>query len=483
MSSDVPAIRDAKLPAKGMDNAAVQLLLQQLDQLKPDLLPMPAHCISRLDEHTKNIYITMLAAMAMADKSVTDNEARLLHLLQKSLGMDPAATRIFEQAHQWESSDLKDFFRAIREAELDKTFMLDAIILLRLDGPINDAATALLGEMAELMEMEESDIRGLTGLACKILGLPGKTDMPFAWNPYFFGHWHPFLYKRKKIEASLVHTFTGHSDSVNSVAFSPDGKNILSGSADQRLMLWDLVSNANTKTFTGHSGQIYSVTFSPDGKSILSGSWDDTIKLWDLASGKAIKSIAIGSDVNDAAFSPDGKSILSGSDNSLKLWDSASGKNVSNFSGHSGYIFSVTFSPDGKNILSGSQDNSIKLWDTASGKEIKSFTGHGGYVQTVTFSPDGKRVLSSSNDGSIRLWDIDSGNELGNIISNGSKIAFNGILILSFTDKILKVWDIQSKKLLHSFESDNPVNSVSLSPLGDYALSGHHNGEVKLWKL
>ncbi|MFB2898496.1 caspase family protein, partial [Aerosakkonemataceae cyanobacterium BLCC-F50] len=159
-------------------------------------------------------------------------------------------------------------------------------------------------------------------------------------------------------------TFTRHQDSVYAVAFSPDGKTILSGSDDKTLKLWD-TSGKLLKTFTGHQGYVNAVAFSPDGKTILSGSDDKTLKLWDT-SGKLLKTFrGHQNSVNAVAFSADGKTILSGSDDkTLKLWDT-SGKLLQTFRGHQNSVNAVAFSADGKTILSGSDDKTLKLWDTS----------------------------------------------------------------------------------------------------------------------
>jgi parallel beta-helix repeat protein len=162
-----------------------------------------------------------------------------------------------------------------------------------------------------------------------------------------------------------VTTLTGHTDPVRSVAFSPDGRLLASGSYDNTIKLWEVASGREVRTLTGHTGDVTSVAFSPDGRLLASGSVDDTIKLWDVATGREVRTLSgHTSDVNSVAFSPDGRLLASGSDDkTIKLWDVATGSLVRTLSGHTSDVNSVAFSPDGRLLASGSDDNTIRLWD------------------------------------------------------------------------------------------------------------------------
>ncbi len=304
------------------------------------------------------------------------------------------------------------------------------------------------------------------------------------------------LLRANQVIGHLQATWQGHSGSVSSVAFSPDGRRVFSGSGDNSLRLWDLATGKPLgQPWQGHSDLVYSVAFSPDGRRVVSGSRDNNLRLWDAASGKPLGEPWQGhSDwVFSVAFSPDGRRVVSGSiDNSLRLWDAATGKPLGEpWQGHSSTVISVAFSPDGRRVVSGSRDNSLRLWDAATGQPLgEPWQGHSDWVNSVAFSPDGRRVVSGSADNSLRLWDAATGQPLGEPwqghSSSVSSVAFSpdGRWVVSGSaDNSLRLWDTASGQPLgEPWQGHNSsVSSVAFSPDGRWVVSGSGDNPNDQW--
>ncbi|MEH2073969.1 MAG: hypothetical protein V7K57_06185 [Nostoc sp.] len=288
-----------------------------------------------------------------------------------------------------------------------------------------------------------------------------------------------------------IYTLQGHSNSVNSVTFSPDGKTLASGSSDKTIKLWDVGTGREIYTLQGHSSCVNSIAFSPDGKILASGSDDKTIKLWNVTTKAQIRTIEAHSDsVRSVTFSPDSKILASGSsDKTIKLWDMRTGEQIRTLQAHSEWVRSVAFSPDGKTLASGSNDKTIKLWDMRTGGQIRTLQGHSHWVVSVDFSPDGRIIASGSCDKISKLWDVTTG---GHILTTQGHSYSVVSVAFSPDDKTLasasygeiKLWDVGTAREIYILKGHfDWVCSVAFSPDSKILASGSSDKTINIWQV
>src|SRR5579863_2627204 len=255
----------------------------------------------------------------------------------------------------------------------------------------------------------------------------------------------------KKYAQKRKQVLEGHSGGVRAVAFSPDGKRIVSGGLDNRpsLIVWD-VSNPNKITRQVleivHQNYIYAVAFSPDGKYIVSGCIGarNNLILWNVSNPNKITHQVLEGHpdgVNAVAFSPDGKRIVSGgfgAQNNLIVWDMSDPDHITHqvLEGHPDIVTAVAFSLDEKRIVSscrGSYNNLI-LWDVSNPNNIihQVLKGHPADVKAIAFSPDGKYIISESLDDqhNLIIWDMSNPNNVTHQVLEGH---LNGVTSAAFS--------------------------------------------------
>ncbi len=296
-------------------------------------------------------------------------------------------------------------------------------------------------------------------------------------------------------------TLEGHAQTVQSVAFSPDGRRIVSGSADKSIRVWDADTGHEIMTLEGHGGIVTSVAYSPDGQVIGSGNQDQTIKIWDANTGREIKSFEQRQNVMSVAFSPNGwwiASAGSGLEQKITIWDTNTGQNLRTLEVPYYYSYDVAiFTYDGRRIIGGgigdstraTRHGSIGLWDADTGGQLMTLDGHA-IINSVAASPDGRWFASGGSDNKVRLWDMDTGEEFRTLEGHRKPVRSlaigpNGKRIVSGSfDKTVKVWDAESGRLIGSLDGHTVcAMSVAISPDGRRIASGGYDNTVRVWDL
>ncbi|MCB1156393.1 MAG: ankyrin repeat domain-containing protein [Leptospiraceae bacterium] len=289
---------------------------------------------------------------------------------------------------------------------------------------------------------------------------------------------------KKKTPNILIQN--GHTDYVNNLSFSPDGKTLATASSDNTAKIWSIEGKL-LRTLIGHAGSVESVIFSPDGKTLATASNDNTVRIWSVEGKLLHKLIGHTGSVKSVVFSPDGKTLTSNSgDNTAIIW-SSNGKLL-----HTGKVKVVQksqaiFSPDGKTRVSISDHKTAKIW-SVDGKLLHTLTGHTGFIKSIVFSPDGKTLATASTDETAKIWSVE-GKLLYTLKGHTDKI--NSInyssdwktLVTSSTDNIVKIWSVEGK-LLHTLKGHTGwINHIAYSPDGKTFATASSDQSVIIWSI
>lgn len=205
--------------------------------------------------------------------------------------------------------------------------------------------------------------------------------------------------------------WTGHIQSANAAAISPDGKFLASVGNDGKIKLWDAATQKELRVFEEVKGpQLVSVGFASGGKYVFAASSGGHAKVWDVSTGKVVFDLDHGSEVLFTAMSKDGSTLATGgTDGSLAIWNAATGAAKGKIQAHKARITSIAFSPDGRTVATSGGDKTIRTFDVKTMKETRVLSGHDEAINGIAYSPDGTRLVSASSDQTVRLWDTRTG--------------------------------------------------------------------------
>ncbi len=294
-------------------------------------------------------------------------------------------------------------------------------------------------------------------------------------------------------------TYKGQQGYIWSVAWSPDGAYIVSGSADGTAHVWDCNNGKRVTAYRSHvtpaidNDWAKKVAWAPDSKRIAIGFTDTTTQGVDINTEQELFSYASPTakePIESISWSPNGRYIAVGDfGNTVVIYDVTSGQAITTYTDHSDSVYALAWSPDGKRIASGSSDGTARVWDAMSGKTLLIYKKHGSDVESVAWAPDGSRIVSGGLDGTVQIWLADGGYTLltytkhtGGIINSvgwspdGAYIASGG------NDVNTHIWEPKSGNLLKEFYTF-PIFGLAWSPDSKRIVTGGYNKISQVWKV
>jgi eukaryotic-like serine/threonine-protein kinase len=308
---------------------------------------------------------------------------------------------------------------------------------------------------------------------------------------------------------SLLQTYRGHTRSLWTAAWSPDGKRIASGGDDGMVQIWDPVTGNRILIYDGYllkdqNPSVVTLSWSPDGKRIVSSATFSTssgflpdVRVWDATTGNFLlsynghlpRTAGHSNVVGEVSWSPNGTYIASagGYDKTVQVWDATSGQTIFTFRGHSDFVGRARWSPDSARVASGGNDGIVRVWDATTGNHLLTFDTRSNVVDDLAWSPDGTQIVAAARDGSIQVWNPAAGNIIVTY-SGGGPVAWSpdGKRIVSgavFLDHTVQVRDATTGSnafIYHGY--DNQVNVLAWSPDSKRIVLAGLDSTVQVWQ-
>jgi WD40 repeat protein len=291
----------------------------------------------------------------------------------------------------------------------------------------------------------------------------------------------------------------GHSGWVTGLAFTADGKRLVSGSWDQTVKTWDVPTGTEVNSVGGTVKEVQALAFSRDGRWLAAENSRDNVTLWDAITGQQVRTLPTdkhltgmgGNWVYSIAFSPDGSLLASAiDDKTVRLWDVKTGQKVRDLTTHRRPVIYAAFSPDGRWFATGDDEKSIGIWNVSTGVEVLRLTGHKKLIYAVAFSPNGKWLASASAEKTIKIWDVELGREINTLTGHNdlvTSLAFSpdGRWLASGSwDKTVKIWDAETGREVQTLDGHHThsIYTVVFDSRGRWIASGSEDGTISLWR-
>jgi WD40 repeat protein/serine/threonine protein kinase len=275
--------------------------------------------------------------------------------------------------------------------------------------------------------------------------------------------------------------------------FSADGRRVFTVAGDA-VRIWDAQTGEPMGEPIKQEGFVEDIALSPDGRRLVTGSWDKTARLWDAESGRSIGEVMRHNDrVTAVAFSPDGARVATASeDKTVRVWDAVTGQPAGRLVRHDAEISLVAFSRDLQRVIGASSDHLVQMWDAASGAAVGEPMRHNGAILAMVVSEDGKLIATGSEDNTARLWDAATGKPAGAPLRHDGKVisvAFSGDsrrVVTAAWDKTARVWDVTAgQELVGAANERGPLGASILlydvTPDGKRVVGSTGELDAVLW--
>ncbi len=284
----------------------------------------------------------------------------------------------------------------------------------------------------------------------------------------------------------------GHTDDVRAVTFASNDTQLITGSADGVIYIWDAETGELQATLEGHRAAVRGMELGPDGTSLLSTAEDGTVRLWNIADGTLIHTIKSDSNaLYGVAFSENDARIAAGAvDGMVYVWDRHNYELLQTLETHTEIVRDVDFDPSGTYLASVGDDSKVIIWDLESGESLHVLEDHSGDIWFSVFSPDGMHLLTGADDAIAMIWDVESG-EAVTLLRGHTRIIHGGVfspdgrtILTASGDGTVIEWDVASGSVLRRFSTTNAsAAAIAVSTDGSQALVGYGDNTARLWEL